>query len=144
MTQEQVKNWILEQIKKNPNLAKEYKELKISRLIAELKTNEADFNRKGYRPYKSPALAKAIARNQEEIQKIESKTDEELLVDDFVMWYGDTKSTENLIDYIKSLTDEDQYIAGVFQGTKYKYIRCQEDLNNKLSRQDKEIKKKIN
>lgn len=142
MTQEQVVNWILEQIKKNPNLAKEYKELKISRLIAELKDNKSAFNRKGYMSYKNPVFAKGIAKSQDEIQKIERKTDEELLVEDFVMWYGDTKSTEDLIDYIKNLTDEDQYIAGVFQGTKYKYIiRCQEDLNNKLSRQNKEVDK---
>lgn len=141
MTKEQVKNWIVEQIKRNPKLAKEYKELKLSRLNVELKDNEMAFNRKGYYSYRNPGFSRMIIENQDSIKEIESKTDEELLVDDFVLGYGDTKSTENLIEYIKSLTDEDHYINGVFQDTKYCYIRCQEDLDYRESNNDKEIDK---
>lgn len=132
MTKEQVGNWIVEHIKKNSELAKEYKELRLSRLNMELKDTEAAFNRKGYLSYMNPEFSRSIKENQDSIKKIESKTDDELLIEDFVSHYGESKPIEDLINYIKSLTDEDHYIEGVFKNTKYYYISCQEDFEHQL------------
>lgn len=147
MTKEQVKSCILEQIEKNPKSAKEfiqeYKEQKLARLNTELRRNETLFNRKGYKYYRSEALSSKIIENRKEIKEVEDKTAEELFIDDLVSEYyrglesSLVRRSKELIKYIKSRTDEDNYIRGVFLGTKYHYIGNQRQLECEMSSKNK-------
>lgn len=138
MTKQQIEDWIKNEIKTHPEVAAEYKLQVLGRLRTELRTNERFFNRKGYRSYRDPKYASEMIELREKIQEVERKTDEELLVDKFILKYsGSLRSPEKPAEFIKSSTDEDHYIEGVFKNTIYSsYVRCKNDFEGRKHSQE--------
>jgi hypothetical protein len=127
MTKEQVKNWIQKEIDKNPEFAVEYKKQRLSNLRAELKLQERAFDRKGYKSYRLPSYAMEIEDMRKEIEEVEKISDKDLLTQSFIEEYSAALYIEEQIEFLKSLTDDDHYIDGVFGNTEYMYVRCKED-----------------
>jgi hypothetical protein len=124
MTKEQVKEWITEKLKKEPKLAEEYKKQKLANLQAQLRLEEKTL-------YNEGDIEKIIELNKS-ISEAEEKSAEESLVDVFTERYFNTKNNlEESVKFIKSLTDEDHYIEGVFKKSNHSYIRCKADLEDR-------------
>ncbi len=142
MTEEQIRKWAMDELKKNPKLAEEYKAKKLLSLQTELRLQQKKFDRKGYKTYRNLKLSEEIVKLNQEIQELEKMSADELFIDELTRRYSRKISEcEDIIKYFENLTEEDRYVAGVFSGTGYWIWHKANYESNTYRSNKKEIKK---
>ncbi len=124
MTEEQIKHWIENYVENHPNLADEFKLQRLEHLQVELRYFKRLFDKKGDEGYRNPKIGSNIVDCSNIIKELEQKSPEQVLVEDFVKRYGHKfKDVQESIDSLRNASEEDCYICGVFNGTKYSFIK---------------------
>lgn len=129
LTEEQIRNWLEEEIKRNPGIADQYVAGRLAHLQMKLRDSEHAYNREGYACYHNPYFADEVKKTRNEIQEIEAKSAEEVFIERMTSKFADDILwAQGRVEEIKNSTDEDIYIRGVFRNAGWRSISSKEDL----------------
>lgn len=111
MTEKQIREWITDYLKKNPQVAEDYKKEHLANLQAKLKLSQLYFDGS-----KRESDAKNVVDLTKEIHENENKSATEVFTDNYTKEYisREKKLKEN-ISFFKGFDEEDAYVYAVFR-----------------------------